>query len=861
MNALLLVLALQGVGLPPEPAPAVARFELAAPERSPSLVRATIPLPDGLDFDPERSPFKVRFPGKDGATVPAQVEVVTRTSTGKPEVIEVLAVGAFAPEVRPNARVSCAVVLGEPEADLAAPEVPANVRELLDPARRGALYLRTRDVFGNLYACELRDAAEATGFVAGTTTKTGRFLRERKLAGVLAPVALPNGAQPLGAPLPHLMGVHAYVREVAGEPCVALDLRIHNGLIAGSREPHAFESPLGIVYWKSLELVVPKGWSVVPDVVDPFFGEAYDEGGARVTPLVKRYENGALHMMGPQCQFERRLVLAPAGEERRARTLARFSGLGFAQRGKDEWSWWNDATARYFPQRERLATPEWYRRGEQGARALSKERAEREYPEVKAALETGTKRGWYVETGVMGWAHPWFLPEQGGVGGEGIALVEGHDVAASASREGYHLLALWHRMNVSRQPEATYDARGEIVGHRRWLDAEGRIPFDYRTHGGVRIAAFLLPMSGGPPASEQVRTVVAKNLRPPYDQGTPFEAGGEIPWSNETLLMWWPHDDQHLVRYTKNAKALVWLGNDSLAKDDLRLSAELFRLMFHESPHVPADWSPGNSLRIWEEIAKAHPHGGIDVGRAHAWGIDAMCAAYALATPEWRARELPWFRRVAKLLATGAMSNGLVQRSRNERFFDVVGKYLGMQTFEHLFLVHAMRCMNEGVFRGVDDAARTELEALVLKGLDTLLFGPPFQSVLAEYQPDPDRPTLYLQGPRQTIAVSLDDERATPPFSDAGRWGPNYAPKDGFGGGVEIVHVWTALAYAESISRESAGRGLANRFLRRALECGGHRATFDELAKALADEAADPWSDNSGNWIGLAGRLQALGVR
>ena len=54
----------------------------------------------------------------------------------------------------------------------------------------------------------------------------------------------------------------------------------------------------------------------------------------------------------------------------------------------------------------------------------------------------------------MGWAHPWFIPDQGGVGGEGIATFEGHYVAQGASREGVVLLALQHRMNVCRQPRS-----------------------------------------------------------------------------------------------------------------------------------------------------------------------------------------------------------------------------------------------------------------------------------------------------------------------------------------------------------------------------------------------------------------------
>jgi hypothetical protein len=185
---------------------------------------------------------------------------------------------------------------------------------------------------------------------------------------------------------------------------------------------------------------------------------------------------------------------------------------------------------------------------------------------------------------------------------------------------------------------------------------------------------------------------VKRGLRPPYDQGTPYQKEGALPYDG-AILSWWPHDDQHLVRYTKNLKALVWAANDSMAKDDLRLSAELFHLMFHEGPHVPAEWSPGVTLQVYETIAAKSPHGGLPMGREHAWGIDAMCAAYSLADDAWRARPRPWFDRVLKLMVDASMPSGLLQRVVNER---VLGntRYCVAQTFEAFFLVHAMRCMS-----------------------------------------------------------------------------------------------------------------------------------------------------------------------
>jgi hypothetical protein len=188
-------------------------------------------------------------------------------------------------------------------------------------------------------------------------------------------------------------------------------------------------------------------------------------------------------------------------------------------------------------------------------------------------------------------------------------------------------------------------------------------------------------------------------------------------------------------------------------------------------------------------------------------------------------------------------------------------RYCAAQTFEALFLIHAMRCICESVYRGVDDARVARHRTHARRTLDYLLFGPPWQRIPSDWQPDLSNPTIFYQGPRQAIAVSLNDDRATPVFSDVQRWGPNYMPPDGLGGGVEIITIWPALSYVAQWTEGSAGKGLENTYMKRALDCWVPRASHDELLRAFADEASDPARDNSANWMGLAARLQALGVR
>jgi hypothetical protein len=838
----------------------VGRLEVTIPAHSPFLLHGTLPIPKGVfPTSDGRTPFVIASHDPARTLVPAQVEIVSRYPTGEADVVELIARVEADPKERAGSQAAYSIVLDSHEIAREPPLSP-RVGELLSRHRRGRFGLRAHDVFGNTYWAELGGNAEDPSFGSLRLLKSGAFERVLRLYATMMPV--PN-EKPLGAPLPHLLGVHAYITERANDDCVSLDLRVNNGAIAGNRDVDTREITLGIVYWRNVELVIPKGWNAVSQLGDPFLGEAYDEADVRVIPIVKPYPDGKLHMMGPQAQFERRIALVPEGDEARAKELLDNAGLAFAMRGNDLWSWFDPSTARYFPQREILASVDFFKRHNHSGKAAVRAEEAGEMNEYKTAIETGTVHGYYVTSPVMGWAHPWFVKEQGSPGGEGIAMFEGYYSAAAASREGVTKLELLHRMNVSRQAEAAYDRFGDPVGYHQWLGKDGKIPFDFRTNGGIFMPPFLLPCKRGPPASEQVRFVVEHDLRPPYDMGTaylPEDKGGSVLDRAENLLAWWPHDDEHMVRYTKNTKALVWLANDAMAKDDLVLSAELFHLMRHESPHVEASWSHGVTLLVFESIAKAHPHQGVLLGREDAWGIDSMCAAYSVGTLQWRAANRAWFDRMSQLMLDASMPNGLVHRFINIRLLGN-NKYAVMQTFEAIFLMHAMHCMNESVFRDVDEPRRHALEDLVVRGCDYLMWGPPWARGPNSWQPDPAHPTIFLNGPRQGIAVAMNDDYATPPFCDASRFGPNYLPPDGLGSGIEIFHTWLPLDYAQEITDDSAGHGLENRYLKRTIDCGNGHKDWRDLVRDLEKQTESSSFDNSANWIALLGKLQSLGVR
>jgi len=58
--------------------------------------------------------------------------------------------------------------------------------------------------------------------------------------------------------------------------------------------------------------------------------------------------------------------------------------------------------------------------------------------------------------------------------------------------------------------------------------------------------------------------------------------------------------------------------------------------------------------------------------------------------------------------------------------------------------------------------------------------------------------------------------------------------------------------------KPTGGPGLANRFLRRAVECGRAHRNLRDLVLDFLQQATDPTYDNSANWVGLLGKIQSL---
>ena len=593
----------------------VARIEVELPSSPRFVLHACIPVP--ADFDPGE-PGRTRLAlvsRKERTPVPAQIEVVSRGPLGQIEVIEVLAVVERAERDSPHRRVGFQVLRGDwelpPQAD-----VPSPALALLDEASGGPFALRTRDVFGNTYRFPLRGAAsEALG--SRKTLKHGHAHVLERRHGALVPDEL-SGA---GDPLPRLLGVHAYLGRWSETEVVTLDLRLHHGLTPASGERDPRTEPLGPIHWDGLELELPPGWSAAPLATDPFSGTARVESDRVIVPIVAPYEADGdepadLHAAIPGVQFERRLVLFRGDPASEAPRSPQLSGLGFCDAVKGRWSWFEKNTVGYLAQREVLPGYGKFKRDNlSGVAGLRRSLAARRN-ELARLIERGTANGHDVRARVLGWAHPWYVRAQGGTGGAAVQITEGHEAAAAASVEGIEWLMLMHRMNISRQPTAMYTWDGEPAGFHAWLTDEDKIPFDYRTNGRMFAPGLKLPCEGGPPPNPHWQVVQRTKRRPRYDRGPLTTPRSKILDEEENLWAWMAHDGAHLSRYVKNPKALAWLANDALAKDDVLLTAELFRLQFHENEHHHVPWSAGVTLReFFRTAARPRPGTGAHLGR------------------------------------------------------------------------------------------------------------------------------------------------------------------------------------------------------------------------------------------------------
>jgi hypothetical protein len=752
----------------------VAVLELAAPVATEFTLRGTIPVPPGTYPRPDgRSPFQVR--SHDGTLQPAQVEHVSSyplDSQGS-DVVEVLARVKRSIGSTPGQYIRFDVVYS-PHVD-APPQLTPRVASLRNGAR--SVILRTRDVYGNMYRSDLR-----LGALGNKELKSGSALLQERCYDVLRPVPSAN----LQTALPRLMGVHSYFTYVPDEDVVQLDLRIHNATSGADHSSGAvLDDVQNELYFDQLELVVPEGWVILPDFAGPSYGPPRLLSDGRMSrALVKFNDDGTYHVMGKQSQFLRRVALARVGHEARGQELVEERFLGFCRMGVNAqgntlWSWWNPATARYFPQRQQL--PDLTYMGDVSGLNTTRGKLSADFDHLADFFTTGASMNNYpIYFPRMGWAHPWGVAYGGMTGGTEVTLYDGFVTAYAASNPGYRYALMRHRMYTDRMCDALFNMDGEPTQVFDWLvnGATGQfLPgnfYQFQLSGTDMLGWNQAP-------DHHVNFAQSNGLKPSYES---------------QLLAFKAVDLQHLVRYLNSPKVMAWLANDSVAKDDILMQAEISRMSYHHTPNNSAGVALGSTMLGDMQFVAAHPGMGFSFGRGEGWMVDAMCAAYSLGTPAWRQQARDWFERISELVYDGRVScTGMIQAVVNTKILN--GQFRARQSIEQAIVENALWSMRESVFRGVDPVRMGMLKRVIEDSAYTMV-GFPGWSVTGN-------------GPHNHVAIGPVDLNQAMFCTTLPEGGTT-------AGGVDKHQSWSTLAYGYRLTGDTL-------FLQRAMQMAGPQFT------------------------------------
>lgn len=669
--------------------PVVAKLRVLAPESPDFILQGTVPVPPGTySAGDVLVPLGVLSSG-DKSLSPSQVEVVSRypDSSQGADVVEIIA-HVRRPNVAPGTPIDYEVVYS--------PHAPKRFRLKKEIAMLfrapGALVLRGKDVFGHVYQF---DVLEGLRTRTAETVRDGAVIREHKSHGALMPLVPVPGTQ---ATLPHLMGVHSFLRTFDNEDFFALDLHFHNGF-DGRDSTTSMDDVLDELHFEQLGIRLPAGWRVIDSLPNPCSGEPIVTGGMQQVALVAPLPNNRLHFMGRNAQFWRRVMIArtPEAAQRALVHITRHN-MGFCQEGESNtgaelWSWWNPETARFLPQAHRLPSLA----GIDSAENLRAQHAVALDLRLNQVRTGGTTQH-PVESPGLGWAHPWGVAYGGMTGGEDITQAIGGDVAWAASPDGYRFYELKARMRVDRQPNVFYSSDGNPLRYENFVRLTGNVngpyqpqEFSMKAIGNDTFGFAQAPM-------HQAAAAVAQGRVAPYKQA---------------LSGFHPIDLQHYTRYLNNLLVLTWLGNDSLAKEQIEMSGELFHLS-HNEAYITAwgNYMPGGGLRIRQQFVAEHPGQGIAYGRGEGWGLYTAAAAFATGDDDLRGRFRPWLRTVAHLVkagqstCTGNITSRFVQEFAN-------GTYLTRQSFELAFVVNSLEAIRRSVFEGIDLPTQHTLEEVI----------------------------------------------------------------------------------------------------------------------------------------------------
>jgi len=753
----------------------VGSVRIQLPQEQQFTLRATMPLPRGF-YQPEDStlvPLSVLQ--SNGRAAPTQVNVVSRypAENQGADVVEIVERVVRPPGTSIGDWASFKVA-SHPH--VAKPyDVSMEIREML--AERGNVQLQTRDVFGHEYEADIYlDLLDQTG--EAELIKKGELVNEYKTHEIMLPRNPQSGSQ---GTMPHLMGVHSFIRFFGSEDYFGLDLHVHNGM-SGHDHSTDIDDALREIYFDELNLRLPQGWTLLQAYDNPFFGEAREDGSYALYPLIEAQSDGKLHMMPQQSRFWRRLIVAKTSAAGRARSeieekhLA-FCEKGFTPSGNPNFSWWNRTTARYFPQAHRLPSIDHVNHD------MVRQNLSNEFEEIRAQVASGDSGGYPFLSPNLGWAHPWGVAYGGMTGGDEIWLYDGVETAATASREGYRLSQLVGRAYIDRQPTALFNIDGNPTKVEDWLNPTG-------TYGPWLPMYFsLIPNSNSDP--------FGFDDAPGFQTGAAADQGRRPAYENE-LEDFMPIDLQHHIRYTRSMKILTWIGNDSLAKHELELAAELFRLSFHQYRNSNYNHIQGSGLLAKMKYVDDKPGEGLVFRRGEGWGTDAASAAYRVGTNEFRDRLYPWFKLIVETVRDGqsTCTGNIMAAGLNL----LGGNYLIRQSFETAIVENALRGIKESVFRGRNATHTGEIDQIITNSA--------YASISAPFWSNSQNAPWFYS------AVGPDT------YND-----PEYChdvPSNAHSSHVDRSTYWSSFAYAHELTGDDV-------FIQRATEMTGGANLLNEL--------------------------------
>lgn len=679
----------------PQPQAVRAHVSCVLPDLEEFVLEATLPVPPGTLLDADgQVPLAL---SRGGTVYPTQIEIVSRypDDPDGADVVELIARVSRPAGSVPGGEVQFKVV----EADQPPRDHLPNqsVRELV--GRPEGVIINARDPFGNYYSADLAEKVR-TGDPSVQVLRDGLHVRELRSHCVMLPAA--NSSAGATAPFPHLFGIHTFWRTYTEEDFVVLDLLIHNGMAGNSPGPE--DDPVHDLYFNQLDIVLPAGWSMGWAHDNPAIGRVKPAGPDTSVAVVDALSSGQYHVAPQQSQFVRRLVLARGNDalERGLATIRRET-RGFCVPGptpsqastdptQDDWSWWNAGTARFLATNDRLPHLDHM------SRASVIGSIEAIHSAFSAQVATGAAAGYPRESPRLGWAHPWGVQYGGMTGGDEIAMHPCVDAAWARDPVALRWLELQARAYVDRHPVALFDADGRPPILEDVLQNPGA-PNAY-----VPFEMYQRPLNDAFGLKNASKRIAAHA----YETGL-------VPWYLKDIAGFQAIDLQHLTRFLSPHLGLVWLANDSIAKLELELNANVFQLSFHQYPNNQWGYVQGTGLLARILDVDENPGHGASFGRGEAWGLIAATAHYAVADEADRERLAPWFALVADTARRGQSTcTGNPTAIKINRNFK--GAYQSRQSFEVGYFLNAAEAIRSTVFEGARPVSEDQLMELVRDG-------------------------------------------------------------------------------------------------------------------------------------------------